>query len=110
MPNKLLQKDIFLQSEADEWFERNKQATAKQLFTKDAVCNEVKKIIQAKSSLNKTLKNLIFGETNDTNKSKSKCKSKFIVKFNITKNNTDSIENCLNNCKNILWQLKNELT
>ena len=59
--------------------------------------------------LNKTLKKLLFGETNDPNKSKSKCKSKFIVKFNITKNNTDSIENCLNNCKNILWQLKNEL-
>ena len=61
MSNKLLQKDIFLQSEADEWFERNKQATSKQLFTDDMVCKEIKKIVGVKSSLGKTLKILEVG-------------------------------------------------
>jgi hypothetical protein len=51
-------------------------------------------------ALNKTLKNLLFGEV--------KCNKLSIVKFNITKGNDR--EKCLNNCKNILWQLKNELT
>lgn len=51
-------------------------------------------------ALNKTLKSLLFGEVKPNKSS--------IVKFNITKGNDR--EKCLNNCKNILWQLKNELT
>ena len=51
-------------------------------------------------ALNKSLKGLLFGEVKSNKIS--------IVKFNITKGNDR--EKCLNNCKNILWQLKNELT
>ena len=61
MTNKILQKDIFLQSEADEWFQRNKQATANQLFSQDTVCAEIQKIITAKSSQGKAFKILEVG-------------------------------------------------
>lgn len=48
------QKNIFLQSEADAWYERNKEACAKQDFSKDPIATavlEVNRIRQSKDSL-----------------------------------------------------------
>lgn len=61
MKNIILQKDIFLQSEADEWFERNKQSNSKKSFSEDMVCVEIQKIIRAHSSQGNVFKILEVG-------------------------------------------------
>lgn len=55
------QKDIFLESEADAWYERNREACAKQNFANDPICISILEIHQARHKPDSRLKILEVG-------------------------------------------------